>query len=173
MPPPKKLKKILIRNPFLGKNEEELTEEVRQWYEEAEKTRTKLRDFPTQAEIREAVTVVQNADDYESLARERRPGHVRLNDAEMAAIVKEADRSFSERGMRIVILSIGLSAFLQGFVQSSQNGMNNFESRWNIETDPGTAQNRFGVANAVVYWSAAVLHVESHLAPLRCKPADS
>lgn len=91
----------------------------------------------------------------------------------MAAIVKEADRSFSERGMRIVILSIGLSALLQGFVQSSQNGVNLFESYWNInETDPDTAQNRFGVSNAVVYWSAAVLHVEFHLTPVRCRPAD-
>ena len=93
---------------------------------------------------------------YETVARANNPtAPVELNEMERRALVNEVDHTFSERGMRIVILTVSLSAFLQGFVQSSQNGSNFFAFLW-IDPKEGV-DSRFSLANAAVYFSAAGL----------------
>ncbi|KAI1175207.1 sugar transporter-domain-containing protein [Nemania sp. FL0916] len=64
---------------------------------------------------------------YDSVARSEDPDAdsdlpVRLTQEEKAALKKEKDSLPSEPAMLIVILTVSLAAFLQGFVQSSING---------------------------------------------------
>jgi hypothetical protein len=154
--------RIRVPNPYNRQDEGDPERDLEQWHREATQTRTYIREFPTIAEIERTITVVRDNDKYENIARKHgqvAPGDVQLNDHEMASLVKEADHSFSEKGMRIVLASIGLSAFLQGFVQSSQNGANLFEHLWGIDrSEPDQAKRRVGIANAVVYWSAALMY---------------
>lgn len=62
--------------------------------------------------------------------------------------------------MWMVIFTVSLSAFLQGFVQSSQNGANLFADQWLKESGKHTVNSQFAYANAAVYFSAAVMYVE-------------
>ncbi|KAF5577366.1 sugar transporter [Fusarium pseudoanthophilum] len=79
-----------------------------------------------------------------------------LNDAEKRALINEIDHSFSENGMWMVIFTVSLSAFLQGFVQSSQNGANLFADQW-LEESGNPVNSQFAYANAAVYFSAAII----------------
>lgn len=147
--------------------ERELRADVRKFYDDTSQTLTGLRPYPTQREVQDAAATWQQKDNIEDAIRESiRTGNsdsggitntvIPLNDAEKRALINEIDHSFSENGMWMVIFTVSLSAFLQGFVQSSQNGANLFADQWLKESgDPVNSQ--FAYANAAVYLSAAVV----------------
>ncbi|KAK5995691.1 Putative polyol transporter 2-like protein [Cladobotryum mycophilum] len=102
----------------------------------------------------------------------RRPGYgpgvnlpVHLTKEEKVAIRRERDVPFSERGMRIVIATVSLAAFLQGFVQSSFNGAAVYKEQWGLhaDTNNGTTHDpspddwRLGAANASPWFAAALI----------------
>ena len=111
--------------------------------------------------MQDAARVGQNQTYYYNAARANDlTTPVPLNAAQCKALVKEVDHSFSEKGMWMVILTVSLSAFLQGFVQSSQNGANLFADLWISKAESGKAastDSRYALANAAVYFSAAIL----------------
>ncbi|KAF5592948.1 sugar transporter [Fusarium subglutinans] len=147
--------------------ERELHADVRNFYQDTSRTLTGLGPYPTEQEVQDATATWQKKDNIEDAIREAiRKGNsdsgnttstvIPLNDAEKRALINEIDHSFSENGMWMVIFTVSLSDFLQGFVQSSQNGANLFADQWLTESgDPVNSQ--FAYANTAVYLSAAAV----------------
>ncbi|KAK6716456.1 hypothetical protein SNK04_007406 [Fusarium graminearum] len=138
-------------------NDEQLETAVRSFYHETSDTLTNRRQYPTEEDIERAAKVWHHKDYYENAARHKLETPLSLNMAEQYALVKEVDHPFSERGMWTVIFTVSLSAFLQGFAQSSQNGANLFARYWISSSSDQPVNSRFAFANAAVYFSAAVL----------------
>ncbi|VTT68304.1 unnamed protein product [Fusarium fujikuroi] len=147
--------------------ERELHADVRRFYQHTSQTLTGLRPYPTEREVQDAAAAWQQKDNIENAIREAvRKGSpdsggttdtvIPLSAAEKRALINEIDHSFSENGMWMVIFTVSLSAFLQGFVQSSQNGANLFADQW-LKSQKHTVNSQFAYANAAVYFSAAVI----------------
>ncbi|CVL00435.1 related to myo-inositol transport protein ITR1 [Fusarium proliferatum] len=147
--------------------ERELHADVRKFYQDTSQTLTGLRPYPTEREVQDAAAAWQQKDNIENAIREAvRKGSpdsggttdtvIPLNAAEKRALINEIDHSFSENGMWMVIFTVSLSAFLQGFVQSSQNGANLFADQW-LKSGQHPVNSQFAYANAAVYFSAAVI----------------
>ncbi|RYP16577.1 hypothetical protein DL765_005038 [Monosporascus sp. GIB2] len=79
-----------------------------------------------------------------------------LTAEERHALRAEKTNPFAEKKILAVFIAVSLAAFLQGFVQSSQNGANLFAEWWGIRNDEEQA-NEIGVTNAAVYWAAALM----------------
>jgi hypothetical protein len=108
-------------------------------------------------ELLRAARVAKDIRTYDGVARSEGVGvgsdlPVQLTDIEKAALKSEKDVLFSEKGMFIVILTVSLAAFLQGFVQSSINGASLYSITFG---DPNTWQ--LGAANASPFLFAALL----------------
>ncbi|KAM5348985.1 hypothetical protein ACJ41O_008808 [Fusarium nematophilum] len=147
---------VRIRNPLGSMDGDQLSQYAQNFHRSTSQTLTGLRPYPSEQEIQAAAEVSQDRNLYISAARTDNPNTpVTLNAAERRALAREVDHTFSEKGMWMVIVTVSLSAFLQGFVQSSQNGANLFADQWidqSGDTDP-----RYAFANAAVYFSAAAL----------------
>ncbi|KAF5598811.1 sugar transporter [Fusarium pseudocircinatum] len=154
-------------NALANMTERELHADVRRFYQDTSQTLTGLRPYPTEREVQDAAATWQQKDNIEEAIRESiRKGSsdssgttntiLPLNEAEKRALINEIDHSFSENGMWMVIFTVSLSAFLQGFVQSSQNGANLFADQW-LEASGNPVNSQFAYANAAVYFSAAVI----------------
>ncbi|KAF9772955.1 hypothetical protein IL306_009293 [Fusarium sp. DS 682] len=154
-------------NALANMTENELRADVRKFYQDTSQTLTGLRPYPTEREVQDAAATWHQKDNIEDAIREAmRNGNtengntntvIPLNDTEKRALINEIDHSFSEKGMWMVILTVSLSAFLQGFVQSSQNGANLFADQWLKESGDQPVNSQFAYANAAVYFSAAVV----------------
>ncbi|KAI0888075.1 uncharacterized protein GGS22DRAFT_197936 [Annulohypoxylon maeteangense] len=158
----------IIENPLVHLNDEELLQDVLVFWQEC---------LPTvdRDELIRAARVAQNARSYDEIARSTSPdpktasnedGYnplVQLREEEKAALIAEKDSLFSEKNMFIVILTVSLAAFLQGFVQSSINGASLYPEQFhlNITTGPNTPPEadtyKLGAANASPFFFAALL----------------
>ncbi|KAG5920758.1 hypothetical protein E4U42_006080 [Claviceps africana] len=134
-----------------------------------------LTDAELEIDVRRFVTDVLPSVDYHKLLRAARVGRdirlydeaarqsaaynqrnrlpVTLTDEEKTALRKEKDNTFSERGMLVVIATVSLAAFLQGFVQSSFNGASMYKSEFGLtgQSVPNTVTLddwKLGAANA-------------------------
>ncbi|XXG95821.1 hypothetical protein Hte_002092 [Hypoxylon texense] len=110
----------IIENPLAHLNDEELKDDV---------TAFQKRCLPNvdRARLLRAARVAQNVRSYDEVARSDDPEAgkhlpVQLDVEEKMALKAEKDSLFSQRNMFMVILTVSLAAFLQGFVQSSING---------------------------------------------------
>ncbi|KAK8136548.1 sugar transporter [Apiospora sp. TS-2023a] len=116
-----------------------------------------------------AARVAKDVRTYDGVARSEDPAAgsglpVTLKPEEKEALKAEKDVLFSERGMFVVILTVSLAAFLQGFVQSSINGASLYSDRFapgsqNVtgNSKPPAAVWKLGAANASPFLFAAVL----------------
>lgn len=82
---------------------------------------------------------------------------MKLSSEETRELRQEKESVLSQRGMRIVIITVSLAAFLQGFVQSSFNGANLYERYWRNFSETDGKENQAGLVNAIPYLSAALL----------------
>lgn len=110
----------IIENPLAHLNDEQLQEDVTFF----QQTCLPMVD---RTSLLRAARVAQNIRSYDEVARSENPEAgsnlpVQLSAEEKFALKAEKDVLFSERSMFIVILTVSLAAFLQGFVQSSING---------------------------------------------------
>ncbi|RGP66942.1 hypothetical protein FSPOR_6324 [Fusarium sporotrichioides] len=144
-------------NDHADMNDEQLEAAVRSFYHETSDTLKNRRHYPTEEEVERAAKVWHHKDYYENAARNKLDTPLSLNMAEQYSLVKEVDHPFSEKGMWTVVFTVSLSAFLQGFVQSSQNGANLFAKYWVSSSSDRPVNSRFAFANAAVYFSAAIL----------------
>ncbi|KAI1441126.1 hypothetical protein F5Y02DRAFT_431428 [Annulohypoxylon stygium] len=154
----------IIENPLVHLNDEELLQDVTVFWEEC---LSKVVDCD---ELIRAARVAQNARAYDEIARSTSPvpksgcneaGYnlpVQLNDEEKAALIAEKDSLFSQKSMFIVVLTVSLAAFLQGFVQSSINGASLYADQFGLNpTSPGQDDYKLGAANASPFFFAALL----------------
>ncbi|KAI1410458.1 MFS general substrate transporter [Hypoxylon sp. FL1857] len=164
----------IIENPLVHLTDEELQEDVTSFWEEC------LRPAVDLADLLRAARVAQNVRSYDEVARYNGPkcnevGYtlpVQLTKKEKAALKAEKDVLFSERNMFIVILTVSLAAFLQGFVQSSINGAslyapefglpNTVSMGWNSTVQDGNTKPhlddwKLGATNASPFLFAALL----------------
>jgi MFS family permease len=84
---------------------------------------------------------------------------VSLTDEENEAILLERNSPWDGK-MFVVILTVSLASFLQGFVQSSVNTSGSYRDQWGLGVEHGNDADtdyRFGAANASPYLFAAVL----------------
>lgn len=83
---------------------------------------------------------------------------VNLTPEEKKALKTEKNTIFSQTGMFIVILTVSLAAFLQGFVQSSINGASLYPKLFiEADEDQGGFSWKLGAANSAHWFSAALL----------------
>ncbi|KAI2633128.1 hypothetical protein GGS26DRAFT_67863 [Hypomontagnella submonticulosa] len=141
----------VIETPLAHLTDEELQEDVALFCERCLST-------VEQHELLRAARVGQNIRTYDEVARSDDPkvGYnlpVQLTAEEKAALKAERDVLFSERNMFIVILTVSLAAFLQGFVQSSINGASLLADT----LDPPPSGWELGAANASPFFFAALL----------------
>ncbi|ODA76026.1 hypothetical protein RJ55_08308 [Drechmeria coniospora] len=140
-------------------------------------------------DILRAARVAKDIRLYDMIAR--RPGFdvrnrlpVHLTDEEKKALRRERDVTFSEKGMRIVIVTVSLAALLQGehrprlgyekaassdqsihslgFVQSSFNGASLYTTQWGLGPSGDGEEShgddwRLGAANASPWFFAALV----------------
>ncbi|RDA87051.1 hypothetical protein CP532_3234 [Ophiocordyceps camponoti-leonardi (nom. inval.)] len=136
--------------------------------------------------ILRAARVAKDLQKYEQVARRTRieGSHlpVRLTDREKDALCREKDKTFSEKGMRIVIATVSLAALLQGqaillcpkmiyicyyfigltschtgFVQSSFNGASLYAEAWHLNLRHDVDVWLLGAANASPWFFAALV----------------
>ncbi|KAM0554046.1 hypothetical protein ACHAPJ_007121 [Fusarium lateritium] len=139
-------------------NQAELRAAVQDFHQKTSQTLTGLRLYPTEQEVQDAATTWHQQDNVVQAIRNNDPDiDPPLNTVERSALIKELDHPFSEKGMWMVILTVSLSAFLQGFVQSSHNGANLFADQWIQDSGDNPVNSRFAFANAAVFFSAAVI----------------
>ncbi|KAG6011064.1 hypothetical protein E4U21_000095 [Claviceps maximensis] len=113
-----------------------------------------LTDAELEVDVQRFVTNILPSVDYNDLLRAARVGKdirlydeaarqsadydernlllVTLTNEEKTALRKEKDNAFSERGMLVVIATVSLAAFLQGFVQSSFNGASLYKNQFGL-----------------------------------------
>ncbi|KAF4981998.1 hypothetical protein FDECE_17595 [Fusarium decemcellulare] len=122
------------------------------------------RELPTlpRSEVERAAEVARNGRYYYLLSK----GHVHnpsavvaLKPAEKEALVAERDYLFSQRGMAVVISTLALAAFLQGYEQSSLNSGSLFVETVGIYIrEPNARANwQLGSMNAMPFLMAAFL----------------
>ncbi|KAI1099970.1 hypothetical protein F4804DRAFT_349004 [Jackrogersella minutella] len=157
--------KGIIENPLVHLTDEELQQDVIVFRETC---------LPTvdPGELLRAARVAQNARSYDSVARSQDPNAgynlpVKLSKEEKAALKAEKDVLLSQRGMFIVILTVSLAAFLQGFVQSSINGASLYSEQFGLPDATSAKRPRnsntnsddwkLGATNASPFFFAAVL----------------
>lgn len=114
-----------------------------------------------QEKVLRAARVAKDVRTYDDVARDENPSagndlDVRLTTEEKHALKAEKDAIFSQRGMDIVILTVSLAAFLQGFVQSSINGASLYDYLF-IQDNQKDLSWRLGAANSSPWFSAALL----------------
>ncbi|KAK7397661.1 hypothetical protein QQX98_012972 [Neonectria punicea] len=157
----------IIENPLAHFTDDELKADVQHF------TNTFLRSVNYEDILRGA-RVAKDIRTYDQVARDEDPNagldlRVQLTAEEKRAIRRERDVPFSEKGMRIVILTVSLAAFLQGFVQSSFNGASLFKDEWGLNEDTGGSNPtgtrhtiedddwRLGAANGSPWFFAALV----------------
>ncbi|OTA89268.1 hypothetical protein M434DRAFT_79571 [Hypoxylon sp. CO27-5] len=160
----------IIENPLVHLTDEELRKDVTSFH------RTCLEPVVALDDLLRAARVAQNVRSYDEVARSKAPkaGHtlpVQLTEKEKAALKAEKDVLFSERNMFIVILTVSLAAFLQGFVQSSINGASLYANEFGLpnaisglnstarhgNTQPQLDDWKLGATNASPFFFAALL----------------
>ncbi|OTA61573.1 hypothetical protein K449DRAFT_331114 [Hypoxylon sp. EC38] len=160
----------IIENPLVHLTDEELRRDVTSFH------RTCLEPVVALDDLLRAARVAQNVRSYDEVARSKAPkaGHtlpVQLTEKEKAALKAEKDVLFSERNMFIVILTVSLAAFLQGFVQSSINGASLYANEFGLpnaisglnstarhgNTQPQLDDWKLGATNASPFFFAALL----------------
>ncbi|RCI11556.1 hypothetical protein L249_7568 [Ophiocordyceps polyrhachis-furcata BCC 54312] len=143
----------IIENPLAHMTDAELVADVRVF------AQNHLPMVPYDRILR-AARVAKDIQQYEDLARrgriERNHLPVRLTDKEKDALCREKDKTFSEKGMRIVIATVSLAALLQGFVQSSFNGASLYAEAWHLSPNQNVDW-LLGAANASPWFVAALV----------------
>lgn len=153
--------RAVIENPLAHLTDLELQADVRNFQQ-------RNLPFVEYETLLRAARVGKNIRLYDEAARqpqefdERNALLVRLTQKEKKALRNEKDNLFSERGMLIVIGTVSLAAFLQGFVQSSFNGASLYQAQYGL-TEPRVPNQvtlddwKLGAANASPWFSAAIL----------------
>ncbi|PKK45095.1 hypothetical protein CI102_9433 [Trichoderma harzianum] len=148
----------IIENPLVHLTDEELQRDVRSFVE------NHLPSVEYENLLR-AARVAKDIRVYDEVAR-KKGFHfesglpVQLTMEEKRALTRERDVPFSEKGMRIVILTVSIAALLQGFVQSSFNGASLYKEEWGLHEHikPSSSDNwKFGATNAVPFFVAALV----------------
>ncbi|EQB48085.1 hypothetical protein CGLO_12710 [Colletotrichum gloeosporioides Cg-14] len=83
-----------------------------------------------------------------------------LTDEERKALKAEREKTFSQSGMKIIIITVALAALLQGHVQASINAGSVFASLLGVSSDDGLQSGKvwkLGAMNAAPYLAAALL----------------
>ncbi|KAI2636758.1 sugar transporter-domain-containing protein [Xylaria nigripes] len=161
----RKTYQAVIENPLARLTDEELEQDVREFQ------RAFLPSVTVEQLLR-AVHVARDIRIYDMVARSSDPDAdrdlpIRLTAKEKIALKKEKDSLPSEPTMLIVILTVSLAAFLQGFVQSSINGASLYPEQFNLN-DVSTAADhshnnitgddwRLGFANGSPFLFAALV----------------
>ncbi|KAI1329498.1 sugar transporter-domain-containing protein [Xylariaceae sp. FL0255] len=147
----------IIENPLTHLSEEEISIEVREFRSNCKLTEVN----PNQ--LMRAALVAKDIKSYDAVARSEDPNAgrhlpVQLTEREKTALKSEIDSLPSEPAMWIVILTVSLAAFLQGFVQSSFNGASLYAAQFGIsdmQSSPGNWE--LGITNASPFLFAALL----------------
>ncbi|KAI0429981.1 sugar transporter-domain-containing protein [Xylaria sp. FL1042] len=121
----------VIESPLARLTDEELEGDIREFH----------RQFLPSIDVQQLLRAVQVAKDiriYDAVARSDDPHAgkdlpVQLTAKEKMALRKEKDSLPSEPTMLIVILTVSLAAFLQGFVQSSINGASLYAGEFGLD----------------------------------------
>ncbi|KAL7923269.1 sugar transporter domain-containing protein [Trichoderma austrokoningii] len=150
--------KAIIDNPLAHMTDEELQRDVRSFVDN---------HIPSIAyeDLIRAARVAKDVRLYDEVARKE--GYhvesdllVQLTEEEKRALRRERDVPFSEKGMRIVIVTVSLAALLQGFVQSSFNGGGLYRNQWGLDDHASidsSANWKFGAVNAIPFFVAAFI----------------
>ncbi|GAW26945.1 putative sugar transporter [Rosellinia necatrix] len=110
-----------------------------------------------------AVQVAKYIRVYDEVARSNNPGAgeylpVQLTREEKSSLKKERDSLPSQPTMYVVILTVSLAAFLQGFVQSSINGASLFSEEFGLDVMRSTSDRwKLGAVNASPFLFAALV----------------
>ncbi|KAM0254516.1 hypothetical protein ACHAQJ_006736 [Trichoderma viride] len=148
----------IIENPLAHLTDEELQKDVRSFVENL---------IPSIAyeDLLRAARVAKDIRLYDEVARKE--GYhvesdllVQLSADEKRALRRERDIPFSEKGMRIVIITVSIAALLQGFVQSSFNGAGLYREEWGLHEHAShdSSENwKFGATNAAPFFVAAFI----------------
>ena len=112
-----------------------------------------------------AARVAKDIRSYDDVARgifdavdDRVVGLVKLTDDEKKALRAEKNTIFSQTGMFVVILTVSLASFLQGFVQSSINGASLYPQLFiDAYEGQGDSNWKLGAANSAHFFAAAVI----------------
>ncbi|TLD10683.1 hypothetical protein PgNI_06495 [Pyricularia grisea] len=165
--------RAIIDNPLAHVTDEDLAADAQQfartWFSDVPGSANKLlraarvaKDIRTYDDVARGVGIESTASSAEQLLP------VVLTGAEKRALRNERDATFSERGMRIVVLTVSLAAFLQGHVQSSVNGASTYATLLGLQVPwvPAAARGgetveldrwRLGAANAAPFLAAGLL----------------
>lgn len=152
--------RAVIENPLTHYTDEELEEDVKRFAEDY------LPSVNYDSLLR-AAWVARDIRIYDEVARSEEPHAVlnlpvQLTPDEKKALRRERDVPFSEKGMRVVILTVSLAALLQGFVQSSFNGATLYKAQWGLNgatSEASTASDEWqlGATNASPWFFAAFI----------------
>ncbi|KAG5985177.1 hypothetical protein E4U55_000813 [Claviceps digitariae] len=153
--------RAIIENPLAHLTDAELQVDVRRFV-------TNVLPSVNYNDLLRAARVAKDIRLYDEAARQtaehdrRNLLLVSLTNEEKAALRKEKDNTFSERGMSVVIATVSLAAFLQGFVQSSFNGASMYKNQFGLigESVPNTVgvdDWKLGAANASPWIFAALI----------------
>ncbi|KAI1263286.1 hypothetical protein F5Y18DRAFT_438340 [Xylariaceae sp. FL1019] len=142
----------VIENPLSHLTDEELKKDV----EEFQRAYLHSVDL---VHLHRAAQLAKDIRSYDAVARSSDPNAgihlpVQLSPKEKDALKIERDKLPSEPTMLIVILTVSLAAFLQGFVQSSINGASLFPSFLHLAAGDNW---KIGAANASPFLFAALL----------------
>ncbi|KAK2590741.1 hypothetical protein QQS21_011573 [Conoideocrella luteorostrata] len=153
--------RAVIENPLAHFTDAELQEDVKNFVE---------RHLPSVAydDLLRAARVGKDIRLYDEVARhqgdydERAHQLVTLTEEEKKALRDEKDVTFSEKGMLVVIATVSLAAFLQGFVQSSFNGASLYKEHYGLTEKPHSMDVtsddwKLGAANASPWFVAALV----------------
>ncbi|KAI6294441.1 hypothetical protein MCOR03_005793 [Pyricularia oryzae] len=162
--------RAIIDNPLAHVTDEDLTQDAQQF------ARAWLSDVPGSArKLLRAARVAKDIRSYDDVARGLGGDGgaelllpVVLTEAEKRALRDERDATFSERGMRVVVLTVSLAAFLQGHVQSSVNAASTYAALLGLRVPwvPAAAGGgetveldrwRLGAANAAPFLAAGLM----------------
>lgn len=162
--------RAIIDNPLAHVTDEDLTQDAQQF------ARAWLSDVPGSArKLLRAARVAKDIRTYDDVARGLGGDGgaelllpVVLTEAEKRALRDERDATFSERGMRVVVLTVSLAAFLQGHVQSSVNAASTYAALLGLRVPwvPAAAGGgetveldrwRLGAANAAPFLAAGLM----------------
>ncbi|KAI0467515.1 sugar transporter-domain-containing protein [Xylaria cf. heliscus] len=155
----------VIQSPLARLTDEELERDARDFQ----------RAFLPRVKAERLLRAVQVAKDiriYDAVARSEDPNAgrnlpVQLTATEKIALKKERDSLPSEPTMLMVVLTVSLAAFLQGFVQSSINGATLYAKEFGLDTakpevgsspsKPTSNEWKLGAVNAAPFLFAALV----------------
>jgi hypothetical protein len=156
--------RVVPRSRFSARlTDEELERDVREFH-------AAFLPFLKMDELLRAVQVAKDIRIYDAVARsdnshagEHLP--VQLTAKEKIALKRERDSLPSEPAMLIVVLTVSLAAFLQGFVQSSINGASLYANQFGLaptapdspKPGPGPDDWKLGATNASPFLFAALI----------------